>query len=436
MARELAHGVISAVLVDRTPLDQALSGALASRKYAGLESRDRAFAHSLAATVLRRKGELEHVLSAYLERPLPTEARRIWLILLAGAAQLICLGTPPHAVVDLAVAAVRRQPGGARFAGLTNAVLRRVASGGAGVLQGNDPARLNIPDWLWQRWCAAYGEDETRRIAVASLREAPLDITVKMPADDGLWADRLGGTALASGTVRLVAQGRRVEDLQGYAEGEWWIQDAGAALVARVVGPVAGKVVADLCAAPGGKTAQLVAAGASVTAVDASQRRLERLGANMRRLGMDPEVVTADVASWAPDRAFDVVVLDAPCSATGTIRRHPDILHLKGPGDVDRLARQQAAMLANAARLVKVGGLLVYSTCSLEPEEGQVRIDAFLEGNSQFQRELITAEELGGDEAWLTMAGDLRTLPYHMQLDREEMSGIDGFFISRLRRQR
>ena len=173
-----------------------------------------------------------------------------------------------------------------------------------------------------------------------------------------------------------------MEDLQGYAEGEWWIQDAGAALVARVAGPVAGKAVADLCAAPGGKTAQLVAAGARVTAVDASQRRLERLGANMRRLGMDPEVVTADVASWAPDRAFDVVVLDAPCSATGTIRRHPDILHLKGPADVDRLARQQAAMLANAARLVKVGGLLVYSTCSLEPEEGQVR-DRCLPGGEQ-----------------------------------------------------
>jgi 16S rRNA (cytosine967-C5)-methyltransferase len=435
LARDLAHGVISAVLVDRTPLDQALARARASRGYAGLEARDRAFAHSLAATVLRRKGELEHVLRAYLDRPLPAESRHIWSILLAGAAQLICLRTPPHAVVDLAVAAVRRQRGGARFAGLTNAVLRRVASGGADKLKGVDPVRLNIPDWLWQRWQAAYGEEEVRRIAAASLREAPLDITVKISADSGPWADRLGGKALASVTVRLAAQGRRVEELQGYPEGAWWVQDAGAALVARAAGPLAGKAVADLCAAPGGKTAQLVAAGAEVTAVDLSPRRLERLGANMRRLGMSPEILTADVTSWAPGRTFDVVVLDAPCSATGTIRRHPDSLHLKGPSDIERFAGQQAAMLANAARLVKVGGLLVYSTCSLEPEEGQVRIEAFLEGNRQFLRERIAAEELGGEQAWLTKAGDLRTLPYHLQLDSEELSGIDGFFIARLRRQ-
>lgn len=435
LARDLAHGVISAVLVDRTPLDQALVRALASSSYAGLEARDRAFAHSLAAAVLRRMGELEHVLSAYLERPLPGEAGHVWSILLAGAAQLICLGTPPHAVVDLAVAAVRRQRGGVRFAGLTNAVLRRVASGGVDQLKGADPVRLNIPDWLWQRWQAAYGERDVRRIAAASLREAPLDVTVKSPADSGSWADRLGGKALASGTVRLAAQGRRVEELEGYAEGEWWVQDAGAALVARAAGAIAGKTVADLCAAPGGKTAQLVGAGAKVTAVDISPRRLERLDANMRRLGMSPEILTADVTSWAPGRTFDVVVLDAPCSATGTIRRHPDILHLKGPADIERFAGQQAAMLANAARLVKEGGLLVYSTCSLEPEEGYARIDAFLDEDGGFAREAIAAEELGVDQAWLTKAGDLRTLPYYLQSDREELSGIDGFFVARLRRQ-
>lgn len=434
MARELAHGVISAVLVEEAPLDQAISQAFASRKYAELEPRDRAFAHSLAATVLRRKGELEHVLGAYLERPLPPEARRIWSILLAGAAQLICLGTPPHAVVDLAVAAVRRQRGGARFAGLTNAVLRRVASQGA-AMSPDDAVRLNIPDWLWQRWRAAYGEVEAKLIARASLREAPLDITIKSPADTAHWAERLGGEVLPGGTVRLAAWGRRVEDLKGYAEGAWWVQDAGAALVARTAGAVEAKTVVDLCAAPGGKTAQLVAAGARVTAVDVSTRRLERLRVNMARLGMDPQVVAADAASWAPDRCFDVVVLDAPCSATGTIRRHPDVLHLKRPGDVARLARQQAAMLANAARLVKVGGLLIYSTCSLEPEEGQVRIDAFLVANPQFAREPIAAEELDGDGAWLTRTGDLRTLPHHMQLGSAEMSGMDGFYVARLRHQ-
>jgi 16S rRNA (cytosine967-C5)-methyltransferase len=434
VARDLAHRVISAVLVDRTPLDQALSQALASPKFARLEARDRAFARSVATTALRRKGELDHVLNAYLERPLPAEPRHVRSILLAGAAQLICLGTSPHAAVGLSVEAVRRERGGARFAGLANAILRRVSAGAADLLGKEDATRLNIPDWLWKRWCAFYGEEVARRIAVASLREAPLDITIKRPGDVLLWAGRLGGKALGEATVRLAAQGRRVEELEAYAKGEWWVQDAGAALVARVAGPVAGKAVADLCAAPGGKTAQLVAAGGSVTAVDASQRRLERLSANMRRLRMEPEVVAANVLSWAPGRTFDVVVLDAPCSATGTIRRHPDILHLKQPGDIERHARQQAAMLASAAGLVKPGGLLVYSTCSLEPEEGEQHIEAFLGTNQAFAREAIAAEDIGGDSTWLTLRGDVRTLPYHLQLDTEAMSGIDGFYVARLRR--
>jgi 16S rRNA (cytosine967-C5)-methyltransferase len=384
--------------------------------------------------VLRRQGELEHVLGSFLERPLPVDKGHLWPILLTGAAQLVCLAMPAHAVVDLAVETARQDRGAHRFAKLVNAVLRRVAERGTGLLAGQDAVRLNTPDWLWQRWSAAYGLDTARRIAEASLREAPLDLTVK-PGEGNAqaWAERLGGKVLPMGSVRLAAHGR-VEDLPGYAEGAWWVQDAAAALVARAAGAVAGLAVADLCAAPGGKTAALAAAGAHVTAVDVSAARLGRLRENLQRLEMEAEVVEADAAVWSPGRTFDAVVLDAPCTATGTIRRHPDILRLKRPEDVARMAALQGKMLAHAAGLVHPGGLLVYSTCSLEPEEGERQVETLLAARADFQRSPITAAEIGGKPEWFASNGDLRTLPFHLQLETAELSGIDGFYVARLRR--
>jgi 16S rRNA (cytosine967-C5)-methyltransferase len=423
-ARQLAHDLIAGVLIDRRPLDQVLDEAGARPEAAAMELRDRAFARLLAATVLRRQGELEHVLRAFLARPLPPPARRVWSILLAGTAQLLCLETSPHAAVDLAVEAVRREPNGARFAGLANAVLRRVAREGAAVLAGQDALKLNIPAWLWQRWEKVYGAETARRIAEASLREPPLDISLKPGADAPDWAQRLGGHLLATGSVRLAEHGR-VEDLAGYAEGAWWVQGAAAALVARAAGDVAGRTVADLCAAPGGKTAGLAAAGAQVTAVDDSPGRLERLRDNLKRLGLTAEVIAADVARWTPGRTFDAVVLDAPCTGTGTISRHPDILRLKGPDDIKRMARAQAAMLRTAATLVRPGGTLVYSTCSLEPEEGRAQIDALLAHEPALRRVPIDARGIGGDPAWIA-DGDVRTLPCHLE------GGLDGFYIARL----
>jgi 16S rRNA (cytosine967-C5)-methyltransferase len=385
-------------------------------------------------TVLRRRGELEHVLKAFVERPLPREAGRVWVVLLTGAAQLVCLRTPAHAAVDTAVQAVRRLPGGARYAGLVNAVLRRVGDKGAALLADKNAAELNVPDWLRERWTGAYGPDEARQIAEASLTEAPLDLSLKPGADPTEWAKRLGGRVLPTGSIRLHAAGR-IEELPGYGDGIWWVQDAGAALVARSAGDVAGKSVADLCAAPGGKTAGLAAAGASVTAVDVSEKRLERLRANLERLNLSAQVVAADAAAWTPGRQFDVVILDAPCTATGTIRRHPDILHLKRPDDVGRMGELQRRLLANAANLVCPGGMLVYSTCSLEPEEGERQIEAFLADHPAFHRMPIAAAELNAEPAWLNTAGDLRILPHQLALEPPELSGIDGFYIARLQRQ-
>jgi 16S rRNA (cytosine967-C5)-methyltransferase len=429
-ARKLAHDLIAGVLLERRPLEQVLDEAGAKPEAAALEPRDRGLARLLAATVLRRQGELEHVLRAFLAKPLPKSAGRVRAILLAGAAQLLCLKTSPHAAVDLAVEAVRREPHGAHFAGLVNAVLRRVAREGEGALSGQDAARLNIPAWLWQRWEAAYGADTAQRIAETSLREPPLDLSLKPGEDAAAWAPRLGGTVLPTGSIRLAAHGR-VEDLAGYAEGAWWVQGAAAALVARAAGDVAGRSVADLCAAPGGKTAGLAAAGALVTAVDDSAGRLERLRQNLERLKLTAEVAVADAASWAPGRTFDAVVLDAPCSGTGTIGRHPDILRLKGTADIRRMADVQGRLLRNAAALVGPGGTLVFSTCSLEPEEGRAQIDALLAGEPGLQRVPIAAHEIGADPAWI-VDGDVRTLPFH--LEAGELGGLDGFYIARLRR--
>jgi len=435
-ARELAVRLVAGVLVDRRPFEQVLAACSAHPQAAALEPRDRALARAVAATVLRRQGELEQVLNSFMERPPSRGQGRLWPILLTGAAQLVCLDMPAHAVVDLAVEITRRDRGAHRYAKLVNAVLRRVAERGKALLAALDGVRLDIPDWLWQRWSRAYGADTARRIAEASLVEAPLDITLKPggPASAAEWAERLGGQLLPTGSIRLAPHGR-IEDLPGYAEGAWWVQDAAAALVARVAGDVAGRSVADLCAAPGGKTAALAAAGARVTAVDASAARLARLRENLERLRLTAEVVEADAAAWSPGRAFDVVVLDAPCTATGTIRRHPDILRLKRPEDVDRMAQLQRAMLANAAALVRPGGLLVYSTCSLEPEEGPMQIAAFLAGNPGFVRSPIAASEIAAEPDWLTAEGEIRTLPFHGSKQPPGFAGLDGFYVARLRRQ-
>jgi 16S rRNA (cytosine967-C5)-methyltransferase len=421
--------LLMAVLVEGHSFDGAVGKEL---KGTALEPRDRALARMIAATVLRRLGELEAVLNGYLEKPLPKQKGALWPILLSGAAQLLFLETPPHAAVGLAVDQARRDRYAARYDKLVNALLRRVSREGAAALQALDGVALNIPPWLFQRWTQAYGAEEARRIAAASLAEAALDISVKDAPET--WAERLGGQVLPTGSVRLAAGGR-IEDLPGYSDGAWWVQDAAAALPARLLGAVKGKTVVDLCAAPGGKTAQLAAAGAEVTAVDLSNGRLKRLSSNLERLQLKAELVEADAGKWAPGRTFDAVLLDAPCTSTGTIRRHPDILRLKRSDDLAALIDVQAALLDNAARLVAPGGTLLYCTCSLEPQEGQAQVERFLSLNPAFARAPIDAGECGIAAEWLTLEGDLRTLPYHLPNERPELSGMDGFFAARLVRR-
>ena len=308
-------------------------------------------------------------------------------------------------------------------------MLRRVAKDGETIAASLDAPRVNTPDWLWNRWVARYGEERAHKIAAANLIEPPLDLTVKDEPE--AWAERLAARVLPTGSVRLLPKGR-IEAFPGYAEGAWWVQDAAAALPARLLKPKPGMRIADLCAAPGGKTAQLARAGASVVAVDISKTRLKTLETNLARLGFSATTVLADAATWSPEERFDAVLLDAPCSSTGTIRRHPDIPYLKSPKDIEALAGLQERLLDNAARLLKPGGTLVYSTCSLELEEGEAQIAALLARNRSLSLDPVVPDDIFGQAEWIQPPGLLRTFPFELDLGTPEWSGMDGFFAGRL----
>ncbi len=408
--RDSALLLLTEILDHRRTLDAALNRL--PERMLGAAGRDRAAAHRLAAAVLRRLGTLDAVLEPHLRRAPPVAVRHV---LRLGAAALLFLATPPHAAVSTAVALTRRT-GFAAFAGLVNAVLRRVATDGPGGLDALDSPRLDTPPWLWASW----GE-EARAIALGHQADPPLDITPLPGA-----APIPSGTVLPSGSLRL-PPGCEVTALPGYDAGNFFVQDAAAALPVRLLGALAGQEVADLCAAPGGKTAQLILAGARVTAVERAPARLRRLAENLARLHLAAELIGADAVTWRPGRRFDAVLLDAPCSATGTIRRHPEIPHLRRPGDLAPLIAAQDALLAAASDLLKPGGRLLYVVCSLQPEEGEARIAAAL-SRLPLRRAPISADELPSLPQAVTASGDLRTHPGLWSAQ----GGMDGFFAARL----
>ena len=420
-ARHVALDLIGAVLGRERPLDESIED---NPAMAQLSLRDRAFARLLVATVLRRLGQIDALIGACLATPLPPRAAGVHDVLRLGIAQLLFLHTPPHAAVATSVDLAQSR-GFPSHKGLVNAVLRRLSVEGPDRVAAQDAPALNTPPWLWQSWAGHYGEDAARSIATAHLREAPLDLTLRTNASE--WCEKLGATQLPTGTVRR-AGGGAVASLPGYAEGAWWVQDAAAALPVRLLGDVAGLSVVDLCAAPGGKTAQLADAGAFVTAVDRSSRRLDRLVANLRRLSLPAATVAADAVTWRPEQPPDAILLDAPCTATGAIRRHPDVPHLKRPADVARLAVIQERLLRAALDMLRPGGTLVYCTCSLEPEEGPQQIENLLRSGAPAERKPLSAAEMDMPEEMLTAEGDLRTLPFHLA----EYDGVDGFYGARL----
>lgn len=426
-ARRFAADALLAILHGRRALEDVFEHGETGAQFKSLDERDRALSRMIVASALRRAGSLQAVLENFLQQGWPEDVR-VHSILLSGAAQILLLEVADHAAVDLSVD-LANEIRNKRYAGLVNAVLRKTVTQGREILDALPP-EADTAEWMRARWLETYGAETLSAICLSHRIEPPLDITSK--ENPQALAEKLEGILLPTGTVRVTGAGA-VTQLPGYDEGDWWVQDAAASIPAKLLGDVRGKRVADLCAAPGGKTLQLANAGANVVAVDRSSSRLKRLRQNLGRVKLAAEIEVADAATWeaAP---FDAILLDAPCSATGTIRRHPDILWQKQPEDLAQVTKLQARLLDNAVKLLKPGGLLVYSTCSLEPEEGEQQIETLLSRTSDLERVPIGAEEAGDSRA-LTAKGELRTLPFHFPHSDMRLSGCDGFFSARLRRK-
>ncbi|WP_174300709.1 RsmB/NOP family class I SAM-dependent RNA methyltransferase [Caulobacter sp. S45] len=399
-----------------------LEAALARAPFTTLAMRDRAFARALAGMVLRRLGPIDAALDARLQKPPPEAAR--WLLRL-GAAQVLYMDVPVHAAVSVSVEQASGANATRPYKGLVNAVLRGLARDGS---PAGEPEAL-APPWLLARWRTAFGGALARDIAAVIADEPPTDLTLKQDVGDAL-VQALQAERLITGGLRTSLKGE-IFDWPGFAEGVWWVQDAAAAMPARLLDVYPGWTVLDMCAAPGGKTLQLAAAGGRVTALDRSAARLKRLHENLARTHLSAEVVVAEACAWVDPRSFDAVLLDAPCSATGTFRRHPDVLWAARPGDIARLAALQARLLDAAAERVRPGGRLVYCVCSLEPEEGERQAQAFLQIRPDFEIAPVAAGEAGAPARAITPQGFVRLLPG----PAEPELGGDGFFVARFVRR-
>ncbi len=430
-ARIAAAHIIADIVHGGHRLDECFSPLAVPARLTGLDARDVALVRSIATTALRRLGVIRKALSILMEKGLPRQAARLEWPLIAAAAQILFLDAADHAAVDLAVRAVRLEPKSAGFAGLVNAVLRNLQRRREEFLGLATSGAYDAPPWLAQRWRKFYGEAASKAICAIHMLEPPLDLSIKTDATS--WATRLNGVLLPTGSVRLVER-TPIVNLEGYAAGEWWVQDAAAALPARFLHAKPEERVLDMCAAPGGKTAQLALSGAHVVALDRSAERLKVLAGNLNRLKLHAEVAVADATSFSA-APFDAILLDAPCSATGTIRRHPDVPWTKKPGDIEGLAAIQAKMLERAAALTKAGGRIVYCTCSLEPEEGELQIASFLRRNPDFRRDPLDPKDEMIPAEFVTNEGDLRTVPTMLPDPEPRLAGVDGFFAARVVRR-
>lgn len=427
-ARRLAIRVVDEVLRHKLPLDEHLQKLATDPAYQKLSAPDRGLTRAIALSAFRGLGTIRSALAERMPRGLPARGGTLEAVLIMASAQILFLEVPDHAAVHTAVACARLDRDAQHFVPLANAVLRRVVAERERILAESRPLETDVPVFFRERWVRTYGEDTARRIAAALQVEPAVDLSVKSAPNH--WAGLLDGIVLPTSSVRLRSR-MAVQDLSGLDEGAWWVQDAAAALPARLLDAKPGERVLDLCAAPGGKTAQLASAGASVVAVDRSAARMARLDTNMRRLNLSVEAHVADATTFAAP-PFDAILIDAPCTASGTARRHPDVLWNKTLDDLLRLASLQQRILQHAGDLLKPGGRMVYATCSLEPEEGERQIAEFLARNPMFTRDAIVAAEIGGLAECITAAGDLRTLPFHLPHEDRRLSGLDGFFAARL----
>nr|WP_308429141.1 RsmB/NOP family class I SAM-dependent RNA methyltransferase [Brucella endophytica] len=426
-ARQCAARLLGAVIETKTSLDGLTDAKHGHPHYLKLDDRDRSLVRAILGAALRNRGTIGALLSQLVDRPLPENAVALKTLLHIAAAQILYLDIPDHSAVDLAVTAANDDPRNRRYAGLVNAVLRRLS-------RGKDRLAITLPNapaWFAESLVKAYGEVKANAILAMQALEPSLDLTVK--SDPQGWAERLGGIVLPNGTVRLAKLESALTELPGFEDGEWWVQDAAASLPARLLGEIKGKRVADLCAAPGGKTAQLALAGADVTALDISANRLARLKGNLERLKLETHAVEANLLQYQPDEPFDAVLLDAPCSSTGTVRRHPDVPWTKSPEDINKLAALQAELLTRAVEMVRPGGTIVFSNCSLDPAEGEAVARQTLE-HKLLEAYPVSKTEFPGLEGLVTPEGFLRSTPADYPHPDPRLAGMDGFFAARFRR--
>lgn len=423
-ARAAAFHILNDIFFKKKNMDEAFA---AAPEFDSLPSRDRGFVRLLVSTVLKRAPQLDAALESFLHEPLADlKPQQLINVFRLGMAQIVFLETPPHAAVNTTVD-LAGQENMIHQKSLVNAVMRRFAREKMEPLSARDAGRFNTPGWLWQEWMKDYGVETALNIAGANLDEAPVDFSVKNHPDQ--WAQTLDAEILPTGSLRKKSGGF-IPDLPGFTEGHWWIQNAAAALPAKLLGDITGKTIVDLCAAPGGKTAQLAAAGAKVIAVDRSSPRVQRLAENMQRLHLDVETVIADGALWRPADPVDGVLVDAPCTATGTIRHQPDVLYLKESKDQEKMTALQRRLLVGAVHMLKPGGTLVYCTCSLQRAEGEDQTEWLLEQNLPIRLLPIQKNELPGISEMIIGQGEIRALPFYWK----EQGGIDGFYVARFRK--
>lgn len=430
-ARSAAVKILAAVVDKKLPLDGALDHEHGNPAYKALSEGDRALVRAILNSALRHLPRIDAAIASLLDSPLPDGARALHHVLVVGAAQILYLDVPDHSAVDLAVEQANNDPRNRRFAKLVNAILRRLGREKEAILASvaDVPA---MPGWFLARLTKAYGKEAALAISNSQLEPAAIDLTVKTDAEG--WAERLNGAVLPTGGVRLAAFDGSIPSLEGFDDGGWWVQDAAASIPAKLFGDLTGKRVADLCAAPGGKTAQLILAGGRVTAIDQSENRLKRLHSNLARLGLEAETLVADLTKFKPEEGFDAILLDAPCSSTGTTRRHPDVLWTKGAEEIEKLAGVQERLLRHALTLLNLDGVIVFSNCSLDPAEGEEVIARVLGDLPGFARVPIDPASWPGLEQAISPLGDFRTTPVMLPMPDGFASGLDGFYAAVLRR--
>lgn len=432
-ARQGAAALLGAVVDNRLALDGLLESDTAPAAWRALDNiRDRALALAIVKSALRFRGTISYLIFAMLEHPLPDNAKNVRHILHVAVAQIMLLRVPESAAVNLAVEAANRDPQAKRYANLVNALLRRLIREGDAAFEAAKAKSVEAPDWLFAMLTDDYGEHSAREILAANRSEAPLDFTVK--ADTSFWAAKLGGIAINGNTVRVAHGQIPVPELEGFGDGAWWVQDAAAALPVKLLGDVKGQHILDMCAAPGGKTAQLAYAGANVAALDVSKNRLKRVEENMERLQLSATIIVGDARKHVPETLYDGVLIDAPCTSTGTLRRHPDVAWTKTPDDVVQLTRIQFELLDAAIRVTKPGGLIVYANCSLLKAEGEFLVKRWLAGRSDVVVERVTESRDGILAAHADHDGFLRTTALSFTHENPLLSGMDGFFAARLRK--